>query len=326
MVSAPMPEKACPAKSMRRAFLPLVLLSTLVACADFNGAGTDIMPRQNTSDAMVPTTPRTPESFEIESFFDRVESGLVTRGLLRLDGGGPDVPYSDVMLARNFDALAFSQEFSGLSGRLVRQSRSTTMHRWAAPVRIEPLFGASVDARKETKDRDAIASLALRLERATRHPVNVVARGGNFHVLIMNDQELSVSGGLLKRLIPQVSKAEIAYVENMPSETYCVVLATDPAGDGRYENAVAIIRAELPDRLRLSCIHEEIAQGLGLANDSPQARPSIFNDDDEFGRLTSMDEKLLQILYDPRLTPGISASDAAPLVRQIATEIMSPTS
>ena len=29
-----------------------------------------------------------------------------------------------------------------------------------------------------------------------------------------------------------------------------------------------------PDLLRLSCMHEEIAQGLGLANDSPLARPS----------------------------------------------------
>jgi hypothetical protein len=43
-----------------------------------------------------------------------------------------------------------------------------------------------------------------------------------------------------------------------------------------------VIRAEHPDLLRLSCLHEEIAQGLGLPNDSPRARPSIFNDDEEF--------------------------------------------
>ena len=47
--------------------------------------------------------------------------------------------------------------------------------------------------------------------------------------------------------------------------------------------AVAIVRGEHPDLMRLSCIHEELAQGLGLANDSPYARPSVFNDDEEFG-------------------------------------------
>ncbi|MFK7755227.1 MAG: DUF2927 domain-containing protein, partial [Sedimentitalea sp.] len=70
--------------------------------------------------------------------------------------------------------------------------------------------------------------------------------------------------------------------------------------------------------VRLSCIHEEISQGLGLPNDSPAARPSIFNDDDEFALLTSHDEKLLSMLYDPRLSPGISADAARPIARQIA--------
>ena len=82
------------------------------------------------------------------------------------------------------------------------------------------------------------------------------------------------------------------------------------------------MRAEQPDLMRLSCIHEEIAQGLGLPNDSPRARPSIFNDDDEFALLTSHDEKLLTMLYDPRLKPGMTAQEAAPVVRIIARELM----
>jgi hypothetical protein len=60
-----------------------------------------------------------------------------------------------------------------------------------------------------------------------------------------------------------------------------------PKGNsGAYTRAVAVVRAEHPDLLRQSCIHEEIAQGLGLPNDSPAARPSIFNDDEEFALLT----------------------------------------
>ena len=71
----------------------------------------------------------------------------------------------------------------------------------------------------------------------------------------------------------------------------------------------------------MSCIHEEIAQGLGLANDSPTARPSIFNDDDEFALLTKHDELLLKMLYDPRLQAGMSAEEAAPVTRVITREL-----
>ncbi len=85
---------------------------------------------------------------------------------------------------------------------------------------------------------------------------------------------------------------------------------------------MAVIRAENPGLLRLSCIHEELAQGLGLANDSPTARPSIFNDDEEFALLTTHDELLLRILYDRRLSPGMEAETARPVVNTIARELL----
>ena len=74
--------------------------------------------------------------------------------------------------------------------------------------------------------------------------------------------------------------------------------------------------------MRRSCVHEEVAQGLGLPNDNPAARPSIFNDDEEFALLTDHDELLLRILYDDRLAPGATAEDAAPMIRQIAEELV----
>ena len=83
---------------------------------------------------------------------------------------------------------------------------------------------------------------------------------------------------------------------------------------------MAVIRAENPSLLRLSCIHEEIAQALGLANDSPQARPSFFNDDDEFALLTNHDEILLKMLYDQRLQSGMSLSEAKSIIRALANE------
>ena len=61
-----------------------------------------------------------------------------------------------------------------------------------------------------------------------------------------------------------------------------------------------------------------MAQGLGLPNDSPLARPSIFNDDEEFALLTRHDELLLTMLYDDRLTPGMTPDEARPVLQQLA--------
>ncbi len=85
---------------------------------------------------------------------------------------------------------------------------------------------------------------------------------------------------------------------------------------------MAFVRAEHPDLMRRSCFHEEMAQGMGLANDSPAARPSIFNDDDEFALLTTHDEMLLRMLYNPRLRPGMTPDQARPIASEIAAGLI----
>ncbi|MCP4818328.1 MAG: DUF2927 domain-containing protein, partial [Shimia sp.] len=62
------------------------------------------------------------------------------------------------------------------------------------------------------------------------------------------------------------------------------------------------------------------AQGLGLPNDDPKARPSIFNDDDEFALLTTHDEMLLHMLYDQRLSAGMTVDEARPIIYILARE------
>ena len=103
---------------------------------------------------------------------------------------------------------------------------------------------------------------------------------------------------------------------------HCFVAAF-PSGldQTQYDTVVAYIRAEHPDLMRRSCVHEELAQGMGLINDSPAARPSIFNDDDEFALLTNHDEMLLKMLYDPRLKRGMTLEQARPVINVIAAEL-----
>jgi hypothetical protein len=269
---------------------------------------------------------RSEESLALETYYAQVQESLLSRGLLRTDGGGPDTPFTRDDLMRNFRQIAFFEEYTSVAGQLIQRESEGPLHRWETPVRIEVTFGRTVDLETRAKDGRAISDYADRLAKATGHPIRLVQSGGNFRVFILHEDERREIGPDLRRIIPRIADNAVETVVDLPRSSYCLVLASDPANDGAYTKAVAVIRAEHPDLFRLSCIHEEIAQGLGLSNDSPLARPSIFNDDEEFGLLTRHDEMLLRMLYDKRLAPGMSSDEARPLIVEIVDEIMGGSS
>ncbi|ABV94526.1 hypothetical protein Dshi_2793 [Dinoroseobacter shibae DFL 12 = DSM 16493] len=263
------------------------------------------------------------ESLEAAEFYARFQQRQLTAGLMRTDGGGPDTPYNARQLAENFERIALFDEYTLRAGRFVAEQSESRLRRWAGPVRVQAIFGPATPPERKAQDSAALRDYTRRLARLTGADIRTSTGGGNYHVLFLNVDELRAAGPLLRELIPQIDDATLRDITTLDRFTFCSVYAISTRAEPyTYTTAVAIIRSEHPDLMRLSCIHEEIAQGLGLANDSPDARPSIFNDDDEFALLTSHDERLLQMLYDPRLTPGLTPEEARPLVRQIASEVM----
>lgn len=277
--------------------------------------------------AVAPFTPSAPivvpqgGDNDLRLFYQRLENNLNARGLLRTDGGGPDTPFTDAQLARNFIRIALFDEYVTEGDELRARATASRLRRWAEPVRMDVEFGASIPTDQRAKDMATVQSYAGRLARATRHPVSVSSSAPNFHVLIMNEADRRGTTARLRDLVPGIADSSLRAIINLPRDQLCIVVAFSAPGASTYNKAIAVIRGEHPDLLRKSCLHEELAQGLGLANDSPAARPSIFNDDEEFGLLTTHDELLLRMLYDRRLRPGMRAAEAAPIVRQIATEL-----
>ncbi|MDO5648174.1 DUF2927 domain-containing protein [Paracoccus sp. (in: a-proteobacteria)] len=261
-------------------------------------------------------------SISQRDFYARMETRLRADGRLRRDRAPADAPFTADDLARNFIRIALFDEYSRDGDRLIAQARPAPLRRWADPVRIRLEFGPSSDAAERSAWRAQIGAFAARLSRVTGHPVSMTADAGNFNVLILTDDERRAIGPRLADLIPGIPAQDVAMLADLPPDISCSVFAYSRGAQATYSYAVALIRAELPPLLRTSCIHEELAQGMGLANDSPAARPSIFNDDEEFALLTRHDEFLLKILYDPRLRPGMSEAEAAPIVRKIARELL----
>ena len=298
-----------------------VMVAALIGCEQAAIAPT-LKPQPRPSAAVltapIVAKPTSQKSAELRSYLAQVQQAQLTQGLLRQDGGGPDTPFTADMLARNFEQIAFFNEYDGnFTGR----GGASPLRRWVTPVRMEVIFGAGVPPSTRASDGAAITRYAGRLGRVTGHPVSTGGRP-NFLVIIASEDDRADTLIQAATRVPGITATSLNALRDMRRDTYCAVAAyASGPNPNTYTAAVAVIRAENPDLLRLSCIHEELAQGLGLANDSPGARPSIFNDDDEFALLTNHDELLLKMLYDPRLSIGMNAAQAMPISRIIAREL-----
>jgi hypothetical protein len=270
----------------------------------------------------VAVAPVTPKSAAASAYYTQVQQMLLSQGLMRTDPG-TNIPYTDRMLAENFMRIALYDEYRRGNGGFVREETASRLRRWEEPVRIGVRFGASVPPERQATDLARIASFAARLSAVTGHPIGLDDANPNFLIHVVSEDEREALGPKVRAFLPNLSPGDVAGITNMPRSTYCLVYALSASGSsGTYTRAFAVIRSEHPDLLRLSCLHEELTQGLGLPNDSPRARPSIFNDDEEFALLTDQDELLLRMLYSPELRPGMSPDEARPIVETLARRLM----
>lgn len=261
----------------------------------------------------------------LAAFFSAREAEQVAAGLRRLDGSRAPLPDDLDDIVDIYVDVALRDEYSLAGGRLRPSGAPAPLRRWQGQVRYNLIFGDSVPAATQQRDRAEAGRLIARMAQATGHPLRLMpasaGTGGNFHVLVLDPAERRAAGPMLRALVPGVDDTTVGLITGLPISAYCLVAAFSQGRGDVYTGAIAIVRAELPERTRHACLHEEMAQGLGLPNDSDRAVPSIFNDNQEFARLTSLDLLLLRIHYDNRLRPGMRAAQARPIVRRIVAEL-----
>ncbi|MEP5758046.1 MAG: DUF2927 domain-containing protein [Litoreibacter sp.] len=263
------------------------------------------------------------QSIDLSAYYTNVQQSLLIQGLLRTDGGGPDTPFNERQLVNNFVQIAAFNEFTLQDGQYINSRSEGRVQRWTQPVEVSLSFGRSVPEKQMSDDRKKVDAYVRRLSRVTGAPIAMTRGDANFHVAVLDVDELAAFGPTLQKWVPGMTPAIARQIIDMPRDIYCAVYAfSEASNQDEFVKAVAIVRAEHPDLLRLSCFHEEIAQGMGLSNDSPEARPSIFNDDDEFALLTRHDELLLKMLYDKRLPLGATPETTRPVAKVLASELL----
>jgi len=77
----------------------------------------------------------------------------------------------------------------------------------------------------------------------------------------------------------------------------------------RIRRAEVILPVDAGDFTFYDCAYEELLQALGAINDDASVPWTMFNDDVQMGFFDVYDQYLLNILYDPRIKPGMTKDE-----------------
>jgi hypothetical protein len=91
------------------------------------------------------------------------------------------------------------------------------------------------------------------------------------------------------------------------------------AKDRRYriQRAEVILPVDAGEFMFHDCAYEELLQSLGPINDDSSVPWTMFNDDVQMGFFDIYDQFLLNLLYDPRVRPGMTRQEIGKLLPEI---------
>lgn len=226
--------------------------------------------------------------------------------------GRPPAPSNNKILT-DFIKIAFEAEGGD-------QPAERRLIRWRVPVRV----AVRGDAGGQTGDM--VAHQARKLAQLTGHDIAPLEAKSapvqpNFIVLfaaqVVDDvlgRYRSVGRGFFKS---DLEMDETVRASASGAVCYGIV-RHDQAG---IISALVVVPAAAPRATLHQCIVEEMSQALGLFNDSDAAQSSIFNDHSPYVDLTEQDQIMLRLLYDRRLTPGMTQEEATPILQKILAEL-----
>ena len=204
----------------------LVALAGLAGCAaepPSVAPAASVRPQGRVEAPPVPEAPapdtRSDASRALETFYRQLQADLLAQGLLRSDGGGPDTPFTDTMLARNFVRIALFDEYRADGATLTAQATISRLRRWEQPIAMNVEFGASVPEAQRVADRNAVLSYARRLSGLTGVPIRkevamtgeVTLRGRVLGIGGLKEKLLAaLRGGIKTVLIPQENEKDLA--------------------------------------------------------------------------------------------------------------------
>jgi hypothetical protein len=211
--------------------------------------------------------------------------------------------FSDAQIAGGFFKIAFGAEFH-VAGRVDR------VRKYAVPVRVYVDSLAKPDRRQEVAE--VVADIRSRIKHLDiamaeeRESANVV-------VTLVRDRDL---GKTIRALYGRDRARQI----QRSLEPQCLSgFRKDP--EFRIIKSDVLLVVDSGDFIFYDCAYEELLQALGPINDDPTVPWSMFNDNVQMGFFDVYDQYLLNILYDPRIQPGMTRQEVKALLPQILPDV-----
>jgi Protein of unknown function (DUF2927) len=87
------------------------------------------------------------------------------------------------------------------------------------------------------------------------------------------------------------------------------------------EHSDVILTVDNGDFVFLDCAYEELLQSLGPINDTATVPWTMFNDSVSMGYFDVYDQYLLNLLYDPRIKPGMTVEEVKALLPGVLADV-----
>jgi hypothetical protein len=198
--------------------------------------------------------------------------------------------FSDAEIADGFFKTAFGAE-------LLLGQEPPRIRKFDGPVRVH------VDSRAQPDRRAQVAAVVADIGARIRHldiAVTDNRAAANMAVTLVRDRDLA---GTITRLYGAKHARQI----QRSLEPQCLSAFRKDEAD-RIVHSDVILAADAGDFIFFDCAYEEMLQALGPINDTATVPWTMFNDAVHMGFFDVYDQYLLNILYDPRVRPGMDAA------------------
>jgi hypothetical protein len=198
--------------------------------------------------------------------------------------------FSDAEIVEGFMKTAFGTEYH-LAGRVDR------IRKYAMPVRV---YADGTNRARKAQLAHVVADLGAHIQHLD---IGVVDRreAANVEVRLVRDHDLYAT-------IAKLCGNERAREIQTSLDPQCLS-SFRKNDDYEIQHSDVILAVDAGDFVFLDCAYEELLQSLGPINDTGSVPWTMFNDKVSMGFFDIYDQYILNLLYDPRIKPGMTVEE-----------------
>ena len=173
-----------------------------------------------------------------------------------------------------------------------------------------------IDSRARPDRRDQVAEVVASIRRHVQHldiAVTDSRSAANVMVTLVRDRDLP------RTIRKFYGRAQARQIQSSLTPQCLSSFRKDEAY--RIVHSDVILVADAGDFVFYDCVYEELLQALGPINDTDAVPWTMFNDDVRMGFFDVYDQYILNILYDPRIRPGMTADEARAVLPQVLADV-----